>query len=220
MRVQRSVYPFVVFILWICIAVQSAFAGAAYDYTGSPFVACGPTLSSCPSNSTADYLVASISFPDPLGDGITVTDDFSSITAWSLSDELGYFSLSSNDFDAASELDAVQITTDGSGDIVGYYIEVSSADRPALGYDTAFIQPALVPVGGADYMDLSHGTAGEWAASSANSGVWSTEIVISPEPPSRLLSLCGAILLLTMRKKNRSSFSWAASAEARRRRSD
>jgi len=195
-----------IFVLWLAMATApSAKADVyVYDYTGSDFVACGPTSSSCPSNYTSDYIIASLSFNQPLGDGITVTDNFSSLSAWSISDHLGYFSFSSNDPFATTELEAIQTTTDGSGNIVGYYMEVSSADRPAPGYDTVFIQPALIPVGGADYMDLSHGVYGEWAASSAQSGVWSESIVVTPTPEplyTGLMTVFGAILLIAVRRK-------------------
>ena len=195
-----------IFALWLAMAAAPAAKADVYvyDYTGSDFVACGPTSSSCPSNYTSDYIIASLSFNQPLGDGITVTDDFSSLSAWSISDQLGYFSFSSNDPLAASELEAIQITTNESGDIIGYYMEVSSADRPEPGYETAFIQPALIPTGGADYMDLSHGVYGEWATSSAQSGVWSASVVETPEPSyTALTTLFGAVLLIAVRRKHR-----------------
>ena len=111
-----------IFVLWLAMAAAPAAKADVfvYDYTGSDFVACGPTSSSCPSNYTGDYIIASLSFNQPLGDGITVTDDFSSLSAWSISDQLGYFSFSSNDPLAASELESIQLTTNGSGNIIGY----------------------------------------------------------------------------------------------------
>ena len=206
MRPHLPVYASLPVVLWLAMATVATVPSAnadvyVYNYTGTDFAACGPTSSSCPSDYMSDYIIASVSFNGPLADGatVTITDNFSSISAWSISDHLGYLSLSSSDSSAASELEGVQITTNGSGNIVSWYIDAALPGHAAAGFGGFVLQPEIIPHGGGDEMSVP-----EWSAAAIQNGVWNKSIIVAPEPSyTALTALCGAILLITVRWKHR-----------------
>lgn len=222
-KVQRTVYAWIpAFLLWIGITAPSAKADAIYQYTGNPFTLCGY---GCPGNQqpenapadwASDYIIATISFAAPLAPNLTFSDDvFSLLTAWSMKDALGYFSLSSAAGDLlngspADGLPPLVLSTDGSGNIVNYIMSaspVAGSVGPSVGilnppFDCSeecgpgiFIADALAANTGND--DL------EWDAFSSVPGQW-TKVSAVPEPsPLLLMSLSGVILIIAKRWKHR-----------------
>jgi hypothetical protein len=104
-----------------------------YDYTGLKFTEC--TFGTCPANYTSDYLIASFTLSAPPVPNLpNAQNELPFVTAWSISDKLGYFALSSSDPDAASELDLL------SGGISGGIFEAE--------FDANAIGPNSVPGSG------------------------------------------------------------------------
>ena len=99
-----------------------------YNYTGQPFDRCNGTLTgsgNCPSDFTTDYMKASVTFNAPLAGDLSMVDEKSSVTAWSIADAKGVASFSSSVANAVSELLHLSLSTDASGALTGWVMEGS-----------------------------------------------------------------------------------------------
>jgi hypothetical protein len=120
-----------------------------YNYTGNTFSVCNGATSlngNCAANSFSDGNVASLTFSAPLGANLSSANQLSSpnLTAWTISDKLGDApAFSSTDADAANELTALSLSTNGSGAISGWSI---AAETPGF-----FLNPTSYLAGGTFY---------------------------------------------------------------------
>jgi hypothetical protein len=134
----------------IAALCTTAFAETVtYNYTGNTFSVCnGATFlnGNCAANSFSDSNVASLTFSAPLGANLSSANQLSSpnLTAWTISDKLGDApAFSSSDPNAASELTALTLSTNGSGAISGWSI---TAETPGF-----FLNPNAYLAGGTFY---------------------------------------------------------------------
>jgi hypothetical protein len=147
-----------------------------YRYTGSPFTGC--SYGTCPANYTSDYIAASLTFSAALPPNLPLTNELSSpnLVAWTVGDALGYFSYSSADTNAATELPTLSLSTDGNGNIVNYTM-LAGAGPP---YTGGAVNPTLTDKQGtqlADFIQINLLTPSEWDAATSTVGQWS-------KPPS------------------------------------
>ena len=117
--------------IWLVLALSTVAFGDSitYDYTGNPLIYCnGVTFvnGNCPADYASDYVTMSLTFSAPLADNLSSINEIPNLLSWSISDALGDASFSSSDADAASELTQLTLSTDGSGDIDQYTIDVSN----------------------------------------------------------------------------------------------
>ena len=188
-RIVSALFPAA--LLWIGIAAPSANADITYDYVGNPFTRC--SFGPCPVNYTSDYIIASISFSAPLGDNLPLTDETSSLTAWTLSDADGYFSFSST---GTTALMGLLLSTDSKGNIMDYGMETNPFAGPGTG--AVIANPTFIGGSGNPVADAFNNSI--WAVSNATPGHW-TE---TPEPSSLLLTLSiGTVLIIAIRRKHR-----------------
>src|SRR5262245_34899274 len=82
-------------LVLIGITATSAKADVVYNYKGNPFSVC--SFGTCPPDFTTDYITASLSFANPLGANLSGEDVSGALTAWSISDALGFLNFSSSD---------------------------------------------------------------------------------------------------------------------------
>lgn len=185
MELSRTVYlSLPAILLWIGLAQPSARADISYAYTGNDFTVCsaGP----CPADYTSDYIIASISFADPLGDDLSNVNGLPTLTAWSIADELGYFSASST-APVYNDLTILSISTNNTGDITGWFMGYNSfgpTGVPGITTNSSDTEDALF---------TCDGCGSGFEASANSSGVW-TEV---PEPSTSVLGMLdGAILFI------------------------
>jgi len=218
---------FTVILVWAGIGAPSASADTIYNYTGSQFVVCGYGCgpfstdllndpNNAPANWASDYIIASISFANPLGANLTFADNtFSLLTAWTMKDALGYFSLSSAAGDVLAGdlgegLPALVLSTDSNGSIVNYIMS-TSPNAGSVGTGLAISNPPLqcpecngfVIAGGAAVNTGSD--ALEWDAFTNVPGHWTNATAV-PEPSSLVLTslgLAAAMLMSAMKRKQR-----------------
>jgi hypothetical protein len=97
-----------------------------YNYTGNTFSVCDGLTSvnqNCPANSFINFNLASLTFNAPLAANLSAANEAASqnLTAWTMRDALGDTPpFSSTDANAASELTALALSTNGSGAITGW----------------------------------------------------------------------------------------------------
>lgn len=192
-------------LLWVGTAVQSANATVIYDYTGNPFTLC--TYGDCPADYTSDYIIASISFAAPLAPNLPFTNELSSVTAWRIGDALGYFSYSSTDPNAATELKSptglsllpLALSTDGNGNIADY--QMLAGDTGGI-INPQYVDPTS-QLHVSDFVEINYDTPAEWDASNSVPGQWNMVDAV-PEPSTLFLtSLSGAILIIAIGRKRR-----------------
>lgn len=183
------------FLLLVCAATCRA-DSATYVYVGNDFTRC--SNGACPTNYSSDYITASVTFSAPLGNNLSLTDELSSVTAWTIQDALGYFSFSSTDTNAAAELlnlsgqpADMSFSTDSLGGILDYLVDAGNANTSAIIINPTFTGGSGLQI--ADTEIINKGLATQWTAANSSPGQW-TEV---PEPSTLLLmSLGGAILIL------------------------
>lgn len=104
-------------------------ASITYTYTGNTFTVCdGATsiIDNCPANSFVDRNLASLTFSAPLGANLSSASPVP--TAWTMGDALGLTpSFASTDVNAAAELAALSLSTNGSGAITGWAMTSETA---------------------------------------------------------------------------------------------
>jgi hypothetical protein len=202
---------------WLILAVFApAFGGSiTYNYTGNTFDVCnGATFLNvnCPANSFSDYDIASLTFSAPLGANLSSASEASSpnLLAWTFSDALGDTpSFSSTDTNAATELQELSLSTNGSGAITGWTMLAETAGffltpTTFLPGGTSFyiVSPSFIGGGsGLPEADSLIGNGGNtngapgggWNLSSGVPGTW-TETSNSGVPePSGLVLLSGGL---------------------------
>jgi PEP-CTERM motif len=188
--------------LWIGIAAPAANADVIYDYTGTPFTRCGSSPD-CPADYTSDYIIASITLAAPLAPNLPLTDELSSLIAWTISDSLGNFSFSSTDPDAAAEVSGsingcadMSFSTNSGGKIVDWCVGAGNVEFLGLTINPTFIGGSGLPI--ADTFLINPGMGDQENVTTSTPGQW-TE---TPEP-STLILLGGAILIIAMKRKHR-----------------
>jgi hypothetical protein len=139
------------------ISCAVALAGnTTYVYTGSPFTICD----SCPINYVQDYLYASVTFSSPLPANQATTNELkaANLVSWTVGDILQTFLYSSSDANAAGEITELQLSTNASGAISGYYI------------DTLVPSGGLISAAGATLSNLNGFNL--WTAGTNTPGQW------------------------------------------------
>ncbi len=180
-------------LLWIGMAALSTNAHAAsYHYTSGGFDLCHD--GSCPAYVEADFINASFTFDEPLP--LFSSNTYagpSDVTMWSISDELGYFSFSSSDADAAGELGILQVAAFPNGSIEHYLISVTTF--PCVSGCNAI--GLLGPINGEEQIVFHYNEPDGWDAG-FDAGQWNEN---TPEPPAIALTLGGAILIYALRRR-------------------
>jgi hypothetical protein len=119
-----------------------------YNYTGQPFDRCNGTTTgsgNCPNDFTTDNVIASATFNAPLAGGLSVVDEKSAATTWSISDKKGVASFSSSDANAASELLSLSLSTNASGALSGWVMEASDLIQDQIGTNLiAIFNPTII----------------------------------------------------------------------------
>lgn len=226
MRYKGIVFAlFTGILVWAGIAVPSASADTIYNYTGTPFVLCGYGCgpfsvnlpndpNNAPANWASDYIIASVSFANPLAANLTFTDDtLSLLTGWAMKDALGFFSLSSAAGDVLrgtpdEGIPALVLSTDSNGNIVNYIMSTSpiaGTVGPAVSISNPPLQcPECNGFNIADGLAVNSGNDNlEWDAFTNVPGQW-TRVRAVPEPSSLMLTtLGGAMLIFAIRRKQR-----------------
>ncbi len=164
-------------LVWISVAATAAKADVIYNYKGNLLSVC--SFGTCPPDFTTDYLLASLSFANPLGANLSNEDVSGALTAWSMLDALGLLSFSSSD--PNSNLIGPILSTNAAGDITEWALEGFS--------DSGLLLISNPPLSGADAIQVNPGADTEWDANSENPGQWSRVNPV-PEP-----STFGAVLL-------------------------
>jgi hypothetical protein len=121
--------------VWLIAALcTAAFADTVtYNYTGNTFSVCDGLTSlnqNCPANSFIDRNLASLTFNAPLGANLSSVNEAASpsLTAWTMRDALGDTpSFSSTDANAATELTALSLSTNGSGALTGWIMSAETS---------------------------------------------------------------------------------------------
>jgi hypothetical protein len=198
-------------------APRVAAAPLTYEYTGEFFNFCG---FGCPDHAPsdprgADYLIATLTFDDPLAANLTFADDVVSLlTGWTLTDAFGSFYASSAN--GNDTLDTLLLGTDSGGNIVAWQMYVLDNTTEA----GIANPPILCPVGECDdFIDLYISDFAsvnlfleeqlEWDSGVVSEspeglpGQWSPAEV--PEPASLLLFGTGAAGVFLRRKRGKKS---------------
>jgi len=118
-----------------------------YNYVGNTFDRCNGTTTgsgNCPGNFTSDFTQASFTFNAPLAGGLSSVNEIPSVTSWSISDGLGAASFASTDVNAASELQQLMLSTNASGGITGWGIEVSNFVPNVSGNAFFMLNPTII----------------------------------------------------------------------------
>lgn len=211
-------------VLAVCTA---AFGGSiTYSYTGNTFDVCnGATFlnGNCPANSLSDYDIASLTFSAPLAANLSSVDEASSLLAWTFSDALGDTpSFSSTDANAATELQELLLSTNGSGAItswtmlaetVGFFLNPTTF----LPGGTSFyiVSPTFIGGGSglpeADSLignggNTNSAPGGGWNESSGVPGTWTETLNAGAPEPSGLALLpagLGMIGILRLARRGR-----------------
>lgn len=126
MTTHHTIYPFLsAVLLWNGLAVRTANADTTYTYTGSTGFTCGVTtpINPCGEGTIEnEYMQATLVFSAPLDGSLDPWSGDPTLIYWSLSDDLGYLSLSSTLLGStpqtAYQFLSANILTDDSGDIV------------------------------------------------------------------------------------------------------
>jgi hypothetical protein len=164
-----------------------------YQYTGSPFSTCNgatPPPGTCPLSFSAedpspsyamDYMTASLTFSSGLAPNLPLTNELTSpnLVAWTIGDALGFFSISSADSSAATELTTLMLSTDGNGNIVDYTVAaVDTRGNGAYLNDPAIIGGGTgLPLADSLQLDLGKTNSGGGYLGNSTVGQWS-------KPPS------------------------------------
>lgn len=174
-------------LVWIGITATSARADVIYNYKGNPLSVC--SFGTCPS----DYIIASLSFTNPLGPNLSGEDVSGALTSWSISDTLGLLNFSSSD--PNSNLVGPLLSTNSSGDITEWIMEGFSATA-------GFLFISNPPFNGAaDSIQVGPDDDADWGATNENPGQWSRVSQV-PEPSTyALVGLGGAVLAVVKRKQ-------------------
>lgn len=190
-----------------------------YDYTGTLFTFCGfgcPGSShpgNVPADWASDYVLASITFAAPLAPNLPLTDESASLTAWTIKDALGHFSLSSAAGDVlrgnlADGIPPLVLSTNANGDIMNYIM--STGPLPgSVGTQVAILNPPVICVecGGvpiASFVAVNFGNDNlEWDAFSSVPGRW-TNLAAVPEPATLTLTGLGLAGIVTRYRRRRS----------------
>jgi hypothetical protein len=203
-------------VLLASVALPSANA-AVYQYVGSPFRVCGfGCAQNAPEDWSSDYIVASISFAAPLQPDLTLSDDvFSTLTAWTLGDALGYASFSSTSATLTGipweGIPSLTLSTDSAGNIVNWIMATHVAPNIIGIANPPFQCKACGPTELiADILNVNYGPdlgndSVEWDVATNTPGRW-TELSAVPEPSTLLLtSLSGIFVIIGVRRRRKLS---------------
>ena len=133
MKICPPLHAVVLLGVEMVLAGPSAKADVIYEYTGTPFTTC--TYGTCPTDFTSDYIIATISFADPLAANLP-EGDVTSYTGWTIGDALGNFLYSSSNPSTSGYLTGfppgsvppLELATDGSGNIVAWEMSAFPAE--------------------------------------------------------------------------------------------
>jgi len=130
-----------------------------YSYQGDPFNFCGY---GCPEHAPVDprgvdYIIASLTFADPLAPNLTFADPVPVPTAWTMTDHLGDFFLSGIGLPIGEDgAPGLLLSTNGTGDIVNYVMAASAgflnSEGDFVGTSAVIVNPPVFC--GADCQDL------------------------------------------------------------------
>ena len=200
-------------MICLLLALTSVALGGAitYDYTGINMLYCNGITnvnSNCPSNYTSDYVIASLTFNAPLVDNLSSANEATSpnLLGWSIHDVLNYASFSSSDFNAASELMTLSISTDGNGNIDGWNIQIGNIVNGVSGSFFFLTNPTIIGGGcGCAIADAPNFDGGNiapdgWNASSDTPGQFT---VATPEPSAFLLISSGLVTIFFRGQRTR-----------------
>jgi len=176
----------------------------------------------CPANSFSDSVLASLTFSAPLSANLSSANEASSpnLLAWTFSDALGDTpSFSSTDTNAATELQELSLSTNGSGAITGWTMLAETVGfflNPStfLPGGTSFyiVSPTFIGGGsGLPEADSLIGNGGNtntapgggWNVSSGVPGTWTVSGVPEPSGLVLLPAGLGMIGILRLRRRGR-----------------
>ena len=213
MKICPPLHAVVLLGVEMVLAGPSAKADVIYEYTGTPFTTC--TYGTCPTDFTSDYIIATISFADPLAANLP-EGDVTSYTGWTIGDALGNFLYSSSNPSTSGYLTGfppgsvppLELATDGSGNIVAWEMSAFPAeilDVPGLS-EALIVSPPVTITDSrlatlADAIEVAEGVPAEWDAATSTPGSWAEVSV--PEPSTILLTGIGGALLMTAMKRTR-----------------
>ena len=189
-----------------------------YLYTGNPFVFCGFGCpgsgfeeENAPPNWDEDFVMASLTFADPLPANMPLTDVSSSLISWTISDAIGAIALSSAAGDQLTGwegLGPLLLETNSSGGIASYMIATGPLEG-AVGPIVILINPPLAceecgpDVFLSDFVAPNFGNEQlEWNAAAGEPGQW-TAVTAIPEPASLTLTVVGAAAVAAKRYRRR-----------------
>lgn len=204
--VRSSALILAVLTVIVLVQVFSARVEAApvtYLYTGNPFDFCGYGCpgeggpDAAPANWDEDYLIASLTFADPLPPNMPLTDLLSQVTAWTISDAFGFVSLSSaagNVLTGVEGTGPLLLSTDAAGNIMNYEISTGPIPPESPGHIVGLFNPPFecdecgdVLILFADFFAPNFLTDSEWNAASSVPGEWTIAPTAIPEPASMTL---------------------------------
>jgi hypothetical protein len=191
-------------ILALCTAASGG--SITYAYTGDDFNDCNglPAANgNCPSSFTSDYVTLSLAFSAPLTGDLSAANEVGSpnLLAWSIKDALDSAVFSSSDADATSELVTLTLSTNGSGNIDAWTVQIGDL-AGGSGSEFYLFNPTIIGAGcgcsvadavNLDYIDDADG----WNAGNGTPGTFA---VAAPEPSGLILvSSCLSLMLLIAR---------------------